>query len=150
VERIDHSSKCAIDMSEVCNRTCYHEVFSFGWIREHRIQERSRICPSILTIRIATTFTIVPDLIGKTKVSKGVCDDHRCTATTREEPDTTSRIEDTEFETCTRLTIEFFYIFFSFDFLRAKRMRKRESYPVLALAELLTIIDSSNHIETDY
>ena len=159
-ERIDHSSKCPIDMSEIRYCTCDHEVFwshlsLIGLLRctqgggniEHCIQECRRVCPSILTIRIATALSVVPDLMSKTEICECICDDHRCSATRCEQPDTTRWIEYAEFETSPCFRVEFFDIFFSVGFLRTKRMWKRQSCPVSSLSELLTIIDSSDHIE---
>ena len=162
-QRIDNTSECPIDMSEVGNRSCYHEVFGShisltgllrftrnDWDSEHRIKQSSCIFSSILTIRIATTLTIVADLGSVSKVCERICDDHRCSSSRGQEPDATCGIEYSEFETCSCFRVEFFDIFFSVGFLRTKRMWKSETCPMSSLAELLTIVNSGHHVETHY
>lgn len=147
-ECVYHSSKGLINMSKIRNSTSDDDILSLLVVCEHRADEGIRIGSSIFTVGIATGFTVVPDLLGISEVCEGIRDDNRGTAPTREEPDATVRIEDTELETRTSLTIELIDILLRFGLLRTERIGKNKVFPVLLLSVRFTGIDSCDHIET--
>lgn len=136
-------------MGKIRNCSCYNDILPVFSICQHRANEGICICSRIFSIRVSTCFSIIPNLMGISEISKSIGDDDRRASSACEKPYVTFWVQNTKFETCPCLIVELLDIFFCFTFFTSKRMSEGDIFPELLFAIPFGCIDFCNHIKTD-
>lgn len=113
------------------------------------IEKGKGICFGAFTIWVSTAFSVVPDGFCVSEISDRIDENYACSSATREEPDRTIRVEETELEACPGSFIEGIDVVFTLGSFDPEWMDKFNSLPSFFLSPFLTRIERSYHIETD-
>ena len=125
-------------MGEIGNRPCDEESLFWCLTRDEIVQDDQSIRFGIFSVRIATALTVAPYGVDKPHITDCIRKDDTRSPSARQRPNTSIWVEDTELETCTSPSVEFFYLQFSCGLGDTKWIGKLDILPMTFLSVFFT------------